>query len=124
MGRKSKNIRGKKKTTAMSVSPAVPPQSKTIIVADSLQTIDTDVNESANSSQTTICVSCKTSGPAGTWLVQCDDCDRYFHYECVGFKEMSKDDPWSCPECVKKVLTSTARSNGRDSYNDESDDER
>lgn len=73
---------------------------------------------SAEVSQT-ICVACNINNP-GECVVQCNNCDRYYHYQCVGFKETSADEPWSCPECTGVVLSSTTRpsedkSNGQSS---------
>lgn len=32
-------------------------------------------------------------------MVQCDDCDLWFHYRCVGVDDGIKDKPWKCHQC-------------------------
>lgn len=33
-------------------------------------------------------------------MVQCDKCDRWIHFACVGVTEGIADESWSCPKCV------------------------
>ncbi|XP_062702274.1 uncharacterized protein LOC115258215 [Aedes albopictus] len=33
-------------------------------------------------------------------MVQCDKCDRWIHFACVGVTEEIADKSWSCPKCV------------------------
>ncbi|XP_062711164.1 uncharacterized protein LOC134289403 [Aedes albopictus] len=33
-------------------------------------------------------------------MVQCDKCDRWIHFACVGVTEEIADRSWSCPKCV------------------------
>ncbi|XP_053686412.1 uncharacterized protein LOC128735954 [Sabethes cyaneus] len=33
-------------------------------------------------------------------MVCCDDCERWYHFECVGVNEDVANYDWSCPECV------------------------
>jgi PHD-finger len=40
-------------------------------------------------------------------LVQCDDCERWYHLRCVGIKHVDElggdDDPWYCRDCLRKA---------------------
>lgn len=53
----------------------------------------------------TICESCR-SAKGGAWVVQCDECDKWFHFNCVDFnqEEFGEDDPWSCDRCNNKKV--------------------
>lgn len=44
------------------------------------------------------CKSCK--GPDSDEMVQCDICDKWHHFGCVGVTEEVADHSWSCPKCV------------------------
>lgn len=33
-------------------------------------------------------------------MVQCDKCDRWIHFACVGVTEEIADKSWSCPKCI------------------------
>nr|XP_029717334.1 uncharacterized protein KIAA2012-like [Aedes albopictus] len=45
--------------------------------------------------------SCKTCKRADTkMMVQCDKCDQWFHFSCVGVSEDIADKSWSCTNCV------------------------
>lgn len=57
----------------------------------------------------TICEICKIAR-GGVWIVQCDKCDLWFHFNCVNFnsEEVGEDDPWFCMECRGKDLNSEA----------------
>lgn len=50
-----------------------------------------------------VCPIC-TSGDDGQELVQCDDCHRWFHAECIGVEDLAQlgneEDPWYCRECL------------------------
>lgn len=70
---------------------------------------ETDPNQTSAEVSQTICSFCHLNLP-GEWVVQCDDCDRYFHFNCVGYEPTNPDERWSCPVCAGKVLSSTARS--------------
>nr|XP_019931153.2 CXXC-type zinc finger protein 1-like [Aedes albopictus] len=41
-------------------------------------------------------------------MVQCDRCDRWIHFACVGVTEEIADSSWSCPKC--NVTTGVQRS--------------
>ncbi|XP_029719372.1 uncharacterized protein LOC109412164 [Aedes albopictus] len=44
---------------------------------------------------------CKTCrGPDTEDMVQCDRCDGWFHFSCVGVSEEVTDKSWSCTNCV------------------------
>ncbi|XP_062703751.1 uncharacterized protein LOC134286189 [Aedes albopictus] len=44
---------------------------------------------------------CKTCrGPDTEDMVQCDRCDGWFHFSCVGVSEEVADKSWSCTNCV------------------------
>lgn len=44
---------------------------------------------------------CKTCEGADTEeMVQCDKCDGWFHFSCVGVSEEVADKSWSCTNCV------------------------
>ncbi|CBJ26123.1 conserved unknown protein [Ectocarpus siliculosus] len=47
---------------------------------------------------------CLCRGPNdGTFMVQCDDCDQWFHGSCVNLKEGDKSlNNFECPGCAKK----------------------
>ncbi|KAI5692784.1 hypothetical protein M8J75_001200 [Diaphorina citri] len=38
--------------------------------------------------------------------VQCDKCERWFHFICVGITNISKDDPYVCTYCCNSIMTS------------------
>nr|XP_019534694.1 bromodomain adjacent to zinc finger domain protein 1A-like [Aedes albopictus] len=44
------------------------------------------------------CKSCK--GPDSDEMVQCDNCDKWHHFGCVGVTEEVADHSWSCPKCI------------------------
>lgn len=41
--------------------------------------------------------------PDDNEMVQCDDCDVWFHFDCVGVDENVAKVPWSCLRCTKKA---------------------
>lgn len=84
--------------------PEVPPQTRNETAGD--HTLASNSRVSTAELERTICEVCNLSIP-GEWVVQCDDCDLFFHYKCVGFKEANKDDAWSCLECTGEMLSST-----------------
>ncbi|XP_062704517.1 uncharacterized protein LOC134286848 [Aedes albopictus] len=44
---------------------------------------------------------CKTCrGPDNEEMVQCDRCDGWYHFSCVGVSEEVADKSWSCTNCV------------------------
>ncbi|XP_062711977.1 uncharacterized protein LOC134289698 [Aedes albopictus] len=44
---------------------------------------------------------CKTCrGPDSEHMVQCDRCDGWYHFSCVGVSEEVADKSWSCTNCV------------------------
>lgn len=48
-------------------------------------------------------VSCvKCDEPDTEDMVQCDDCDDWWHYECAKVKDEVKDNLWSCSACISK----------------------
>ncbi|XP_062704257.1 inhibitor of growth protein 3-like [Aedes albopictus] len=44
------------------------------------------------------CTFCQEADNNG--MVQCDRCDRWIHFACVGVTEEIADRSWSCPKCV------------------------
>lgn len=52
--------------------------------------------------ETAICV-CR-GGDDGRELVQCDECHKWFHLECIGIRHISElgkeEDPWYCDQCL------------------------
>ncbi|XP_058839467.1 uncharacterized protein LOC131694941 [Topomyia yanbarensis] len=42
-------------------------------------------------------------------MVQCDDCDVWFHYECVNVEDSIRDRDWSCNGCIRKSLEQERR---------------
>ncbi|XP_062705726.1 uncharacterized protein LOC134287612 [Aedes albopictus] len=47
------------------------------------------------------CITCKTcQGPDTEDMVQCDRCDGWYHFSCVGVSEEVADKSWSCTNCV------------------------
>nr|XP_029715961.1 putative mediator of RNA polymerase II transcription subunit 12 [Aedes albopictus] len=34
-------------------------------------------------------------------MVQCDECDEWFHYDCVNVNDSIRNSDWSCNECVR-----------------------
>lgn len=66
---------------------------------------------------TTICESCKTAR-GGAWIVQCDDCDKWFHFNCVEFnrEDFGEDDPWSCEECRHKKAVNDVNSQANQTH--------
>lgn len=71
------------------------------------ETNDTSNDTRNNTKRTDSDVTCKACNVVkeGEWLVQCDDCDRYYHFKCVGYKPVHKSDPWSCRVCERNVLS-------------------
>ena len=46
---------------------------------------------------------CFCGGPSdGSFMLGCDDCDRWFHGECVGRAESTFEGDFVCPECLEK----------------------
>ncbi|XP_055612667.1 uncharacterized protein LOC129759277 [Uranotaenia lowii] len=37
-------------------------------------------------------------------MVQCDECDKWFHYDCVNVDDSIEHKDWSCNSCVRKSL--------------------
>ncbi|XP_065094740.1 uncharacterized protein LOC135715349 [Ochlerotatus camptorhynchus] len=58
------------------------------------------------------CRACQ--GPDTEEMVQCDVCDRWHHFSCVGVSEEVADKSWSCTNCVtaKWVQRTKAASDG------------
>ncbi|XP_058456764.1 uncharacterized protein LOC131434135 [Malaya genurostris] len=45
---------------------------------------------------------CKTcDGPDTDDMVQCDECDKWYHFACVGVTKEIENQSWSCLKCVK-----------------------
>lgn len=53
--------------------------------------------------QRTVCI-CNGTGDGEGEQVQCDECQKWFHLECVGIHDMSElgreEDPWYCNDCL------------------------
>ena len=53
--------------------------------------------------QRTVCI-CNGAEDGEGELVQCDECQKWFHLECVGIHDMSElgreEDPWYCNDCL------------------------
>lgn len=90
--------------------PKIPPQENDH-VDDTRRKSSSDRRRSGELDETT-CEVCNTNKP-GEWVVQCDDCNRYFHFGCVGFNDSNKDDPWSCIECTEIHSSTVIRQNER-----------
>lgn len=62
----------------------------------------TGVPEEVSATSQTIdgrtCKSC--NGPDSDEMVQCDKCDKWHHFGCVGVTEEVADHSWRCPTCV------------------------
>ncbi|XP_055523244.1 uncharacterized protein LOC129717391 [Wyeomyia smithii] len=63
-------------------------------------------------------VSCGVcQNPDNNRMVCCDDCELWFHFECVGVNEDIEEEDWSCAVCVAKraaqnpsvIITDSAR---------------
>ncbi|XP_055589342.1 uncharacterized protein LOC129741628 [Uranotaenia lowii] len=46
------------------------------------------------------CKSC--GGPETEEMVQCDSCDRWFHFQCVNVTESIAERPWNCADCTSR----------------------
>ena len=33
-------------------------------------------------------------------MVQCDECEKWFHLKCVGLEELTTEENWSCNSCM------------------------
>lgn len=42
-------------------------------------------------------------------MVQCDECDEWFHYDCVNVNDSIRNSDWSCNECVRTSLDKQRR---------------
>ena len=40
----------------------------------------------------------------GSPMIGCDDCDDWYHWECVGINEDPQEDEWFCPRCNAKRI--------------------
>lgn len=50
------------------------------------------------------CRLCTEDDKAGN-MVQCDDCDRWFHQHCVNLEQLpSKKERWICPKCTEQEV--------------------
>ncbi|XP_058838797.1 uncharacterized protein LOC131694257 [Topomyia yanbarensis] len=52
----------------------------------------------------------KCNSPDNSRMVQCDDCNEWYHYSCVMVDEGIADYDWSCDECVTKKAQPTGTS--------------
>lgn len=52
--------------------------------------------------------------PDDNQMVQCDECDEWFHFECVGVTNTVQDRPWSCRKC--KPLEARSNSGSAKQY--------
>lgn len=54
------------------------------------------------------CKSCR--GPDAGNMVQCDVCDKWHHFDCVGVTEEVENQSWSCPKCISAKWSQRAES--------------
>ena len=47
-------------------------------------------------------VYCKCKRPSFGKMIECEDCEEWFHYECVVIKEVSEPKDWYCEKCIEK----------------------
>ncbi|KAI9065520.1 hypothetical protein FKP32DRAFT_1590463, partial [Trametes sanguinea] len=56
-----------------------------------------------NDGEEVLCVGCNR-GDDGSELVQCDECQTWYHLRCIGIKKISdlgkEEDPWYCDACL------------------------
>ncbi|OSD05633.1 hypothetical protein PYCCODRAFT_1432173 [Trametes coccinea BRFM310] len=59
--------------------------------------------EDENDGEEVLCVGCNR-GDDGSELVQCDECQTWYHLRCIGIKKISdlgkEEDPWYCDACL------------------------
>lgn len=115
--RKVKKIGGKKKivpaTTA--VQTTTPPDHTTPNESDNAavnpheqsSVLDSTFQKSRSVllRNSTKCGICNQFNKPEEWLVQCDSCDTYYHFECVQITNIGPEDPWSCSACQQPQQT-------------------
>lgn len=112
MGRRNKAKRTKREVISKAKSSDQPEiiidQSKTSQVGEQRESQNRSYNTSRHLYEDpngTICEKCK-SARGGAWVVQCDGCDRWFHFNCVKFnsEEVDEDEPWFCDPCLENQI--------------------
>ena len=58
----------------------------------------------------------KCSSPDNEQMVQCDDCDLWYHFVCVNVTQDVENHPWSCPTCLQKQETANGAQNQSDAH--------
>jgi hypothetical protein len=38
----------------------------------------------------------------GRPMVQCEDCENWYHWHCVGFRKAMEEEEWKCVNCAQK----------------------
>ena len=46
-------------------------------------------------------------------MVSCDDCQSWFHFNCVNVDSTKEDKDWSCEKCARQRETMINETNGR-----------
>eukprot|EP00127_Corallochytrium_limacisporum_P000108 Clim_evm15s4 gene=Clim_evmTU15s4 len=53
-------------------------------------------------------------GDIGTEMVECEKCERWFHYACVGYKDTERLQSWLCFRCRRDSAIKSENGNGMD----------
>ncbi|XP_058449233.1 uncharacterized protein LOC131429200 [Malaya genurostris] len=98
MSGSSKNTRSKRKVGVDTGDAS----QRTHNTSGGLTVLVTDIQEVREDSNKTLPGrSCKTcGGPDTNDMVQCDDCDKWHHFACVGVDKEIEQHEWSCPKCI------------------------
>lgn len=92
----------KKKSTVTSSKVSQPPTITSSRPTSSFIGSPTSTSRYSSSSSSWYCPSCKTSDNSKP-SIGCDECDRWYHWQCVGINIPPKDeDSWFCPQCIEK----------------------
>jgi PHD-finger len=76
----------------------------------------------SNPAQKSSCEKCDRLDDAED-MVQCEDCDHWFHYSCAGFNPSAEDNEWICRTCLEERKKKEQRLAADDARKKEGEDE-
>ncbi|EIW65261.1 uncharacterized protein TRAVEDRAFT_42639 [Trametes versicolor FP-101664 SS1] len=86
------------------LTPSDPADARAALLSKrSVRTLSFRRRSNETSGEDVTCIGC-SRGDDGSELVQCDECQTWYHLRCVGFKTIAElgreEDPWYCDRCL------------------------
>ncbi|RUP29958.1 hypothetical protein BC936DRAFT_138672 [Jimgerdemannia flammicorona] len=91
-------------STSSSVEPEKQPEPEFVIPPELIEEEPYICPRCKNDPRVTKCKECgcqQCGGKEGNPMI-CDQCNMYWHVECVGLDKLPEEDEWFCPECENK----------------------